>query len=494
MSRFSKLATVYDYIDAHLNEHIQRIQECIRQPSISQTGEGISECADLFAKYYKELGCQEVEVIDVGVTKWGSKGNPIVFGKYQAGAKKTLLVYSMYDTMPIYDAEKWHSPPFEARIVEQPPFKRVIIGRGAVNSKGPEVAFLNALMSIKAVEGELPVNLIFVAEGDEERMSMGLHKFVNEYKEELEIADAVYLHGKQDENGVLIPWNGSEGCVYFELETSGEHWGRGPTAFSVHGLNKRWLDSPAWRHIKMLSTLVSDDGNKVLVEDWYENIEDPTNEDLKLIEDMVRKGYNNPDLIRKRLGANVFINDVTDHKELLKMFYWSTPLNLDGIWGGRIQDPGAGSVLPYKVISKHSCRYVPYQNGDDLVNKIRKHLDKNGFSDVKIRVIGDVPWSKSNYNNPLARAIFRMCKAFNVDYIMQPPVAAGGLGPYWPAYLFARDPLHLPICGGAIGHGGRAHAVDEYYVIDGYKNIYGLDGAEKGCATTLYYFATLPNS
>src|SRR5207244_11107016 len=86
-----------------------------------------------------------------------------------------------YDTMPITQPDVWKAPPFEARIVEQPPYKKVLIGRGATNSKGPEMAQLNALMSIKAVTGKLPVNVVFVAEGDEERMDVGVRKFVKDH-------------------------------------------------------------------------------------------------------------------------------------------------------------------------------------------------------------------------------------------------------------------------------------------------------------------------
>lgn len=486
----NELELVYDHIDAHLDEHIAKIQESIRQPSISHTGEGIRECAELFVGYFRELGCEEARVVDVGATKWGLEGSPVAYGRYDAGADRTLIVYMMYDTMPPYEAEKWRAPPFEARIVEQPPYNRVIIGRGAVNTKGPEVAFINALLSIKAVAGELPVNLIFVAEGDEERMSIGLHRFVHDHAGELEEADAVYAClGRQDERGTIDPMSGSEGCVYFELETSGTRWGRGPTEFSVHGIHKRWLDSPAWRHIKMLSTLVTEDGNRVAVEGWYDGIEPPSEEDLKLIETMVDRGYDSPELLRGRLGARFFIDDITDHEELLKTFYWSTTLNLDGIWGGRILDPGAGAVLPYKVTSKHNCRYVPNQTGEDLVKKVRRHLDHHGYRDVELGVIGDVPWAKANYNHPLAEAVLKMCDQFGVEYILAPLVAPGGLGPYWPAYLFSRDPLRLPICGGSVGHGGRAHAIDEYLVIDGHGRVYGLDGMEKSYATVLYYYA-----
>src|ERR687892_1365267 len=153
------------------------------------------------------------------------------------------------------------SPPFEGRLVEQAPYKKVLIGRGATNSKGPQMSQLSALRAIKAVHGKLPVNIIFIAEGDEERMDIGLRKFVKDHSDLLNGADAMLLFGGQSPSGSGSYGAGSEGCVYVELTTSGKSWGRGPIQSDIHGSNKRSVDSPAWRHIQMLASLVSPDGN-----------------------------------------------------------------------------------------------------------------------------------------------------------------------------------------------------------------------------------------
>jgi acetylornithine deacetylase/succinyl-diaminopimelate desuccinylase-like protein len=491
----AELENIYKHIDDHLNEHVASIQEFVRQPSISHTGEGIRECAKLVEKYFKELGCQETRIEEPGVTKWGLEGDPVVIGKYHAGAEKTLINYIMYDTMPVYhgELELWSVPPWEARIVELPPFPKVVMGRGSTNSKGPAMSFIKACESIKAVAGELPVNLIFVAEGDEERMDIGLQKFMFENADEFEGVDALYGGGRQNSQGVASIGGGSEGCLYFELTTSGEYWGRGPTKYSVHGSNKRWLDSPAWRHIKMLSTLVSDDGNKILVDGWYDNMESPSPEDTQLLKEIAKKGAGRAEIEAQKaaLSANVFINDETDPFELLKMVTYGTSLNLDGIWGGRILDTGAGACLPYKITSKHNCRYIPNQNGEDLVKKLRGHLDRYGYEDVQIRVVGDVDWCKFKRDTEIVKAIVKTFEKFGVDYVpASPPTIPGsGEGPYWPANLFGKNPVNVPIGRGGFGYGGRAHAIDEYYVIEGAGKVYGLAGAEKAHATVLYYYS-----
>src|SRR6266540_639304 len=229
------LKKVFAYIDAHIDEHVQNLQKWIRQPSISNSGEGIPESAEMVKGFFEQLGCQESRVYDVGITEWGAPGNPVVYAKCDEGAEKTLLIYWMYDTMPITQPDAWMSPPFEARLVEQAPFKKVLIGRGATNSKGPEMAQWNALMAIKAVTGKLPVNIVFVAEGDEERMDVGVRKFVKDHPDFFKNVDALIGEaGQQSASGGGSVGGGSEGCVYFELTTSGKSGGRGPVQSDIH--------------------------------------------------------------------------------------------------------------------------------------------------------------------------------------------------------------------------------------------------------------------
>ena len=158
------LQKVYAHIDENIDQHVNNLQKWIQQPSISNSGEGIPESAEMVKGFFDELGCQQTQVFDVGITEYGSPGNPVVYAKCDEGAEKTLLIYWMYDTMPVTQPDAWHNPPFEARLVEQAPYKKVLIGRGATNSKGPQMSQLNAFRAIKAVHGKLPVNLIVVAE------------------------------------------------------------------------------------------------------------------------------------------------------------------------------------------------------------------------------------------------------------------------------------------------------------------------------------------
>ncbi len=468
------LKQVFSYIDENIDQHVINLQKWIQQPSISNTGEGIQESAFMVKGFFDQLGCQKTDVYDVGITEWGQQGNPVVYAHCDEGAEKTMVVYWMYDTMPITQPDLWNYPPFEARLVEQAPYPKVLIGRGASNSKGGQMAFLNAMMSIKAVTGKLPVNLVFVAEGDEERMSIGYRKFVRDNPELFEGVDVMWGYGS------------SEGCVFVELITSGEAWGRGPTYSNIHGGRKRQVDAPAWRHIKMLNTLVDETGNRVMIDGFYEDIEPLTAEE----EASLRKRAEGMDLeiMAKNSGVARFISD--DPYEVAKMARAGTSMNLDGIWGGNMFEGGSGAILPNRIVSKHNFRYVPNQDGLEIVNLLRKHLDKHGFEDVEINIVGDVPWAKMTYDNDLAYAVNDMREIFGVtpdEPISHPSI----LGGYWPAYLFAGDVLDIPIASGSVGAGGNAHAANEYYVIEGAGNTYGMAGQEKSIATVLFEYAGL---
>ncbi|GGD65894.1 M20/M25/M40 family metallo-hydrolase [Croceicoccus mobilis] len=481
-----ELTQIYDYIDQNIDSHVVNLQNWIRQPSISNTGEGIQESAEMVQGFFDQLGCQTTQVYDVGETEWGQQGNPVVYGHCDEGAEKTIAIYWMYDTMPVTQPDLWKSPPFEGALVEQAPYKKVLIGRGATNSKGPQMSMWNALMSIKAVTGKLPVNIKFIAEGDEERMDIGYRKFMADHKDLFSDVDAMYTFGGQSPGGGARGLSGSEGCVFFELITSGESWGRGPARSNIHGAYKRGVDSPAWRHIKMLSTLVDDSGNNVLVDGFYENME-PMNpaDDAKL-----RKAADGYDMetAADNLGVARFMSD--DPYTMLKQLSYGTSFNLDGIWGGNMFEGGSGAVLPNRIVSKHNIRYIPNMSGQDIVDKVRKHLDAHGYEDVQINVVGDVPWSKTSTDTEIGRAVSQMFDSFNIqsaplhDY-------SSIMGGYWPSYLFSGYAVNVPIFGGMAGSGGNAHAANEYYVIEGAGKVYGMAGAEKSVATALYNYAGL---
>src|SRR5580704_9537596 len=107
----------FQYIDDHIDEHVENLQKWIRQPSISNSGEGIPESAEMVKGFFDKFGCQQTRVYDVGITEYGTPGNPVVYAHCDFGAPKTLVFYWMYDTMPVTQPSLWVAQPFEGRII-----------------------------------------------------------------------------------------------------------------------------------------------------------------------------------------------------------------------------------------------------------------------------------------------------------------------------------------------------------------------------------------
>jgi acetylornithine deacetylase/succinyl-diaminopimelate desuccinylase-like protein len=441
---------VFKYIESHFEEHLSRLQELVRQPSISAENRGVRECAELVRRYLKDLGCSDARLVE-------TSGNPVVYGYYDVGAEKTIIVYFMYDTQPV-DEPGWIVPPLEGRVVEMEPFGKCLVARGAINTKGELGAFINACESIKAAGEKIPINMIFVAEGEEELGSRHLPEFINKYLNKLKEADAVFFPtADQDQKGKVQMSLGVKGIVYFELELDGKTWGYGPTEFDIHGSNKAWVDSPAWRMIQALSTFTTKDGNNVLVEGFYDNVLPPNKEDLELIEKL-EKTFDE-ETIKEEMKVKRFMNDVHGKEALLKYLY-SPTLNINGIWGGYI-GPGTKTVLPYKITVKVDVRLVPNMTVEEVIPKIRKHLDKHGFKEIKIRELEEgYGWAKTNIKEPAAQAILKTYREFGYEPEIWPHMAGSA-----PFCMFNREPLNLPFVMGGLGHGARAHAPNEYIVV-----------------------------
>jgi len=467
---------VFDYIDKHYDDHLKKLQEFVRQPSISAEDRGIRECAELVKKYLTDLGCKDSRLVE-------TSGHPVVYGTYSAGAQKTIIIYFMYDTQPV-DDPGWTVPPLEGRIVDIPPFGKCLVARGAINTKGELLAFLNACESIQAVGEEIPVNLMFVAEGEEELGSRHLPEFIQKYLEELKSADAVFFpSADQDQKGKVMMELGVKGIVYFELELDGKSWGYGPTQFDIHGSLKACVDSPTWRMIQALSTMTTKDGNKVLIDDFYENVAPPSEEDAELLEKLERTF--DEDSLKDLIKVERFIEDAHGKQALLKYLY-SPSLNIDGVWSG-YTGPGTKTVLPYKITAKVDVRLVPNMTVEEVLPRIRRHLDKHGFKEIKIIELGEgYGWAKTSIKAPAAQAVLKTYRELGYEPEVWPHIAGSA-----PFCMFNREPLNLPFVSGGLGHGARAHAPNEYIVVEEGGPTGGLRALEKSYVAILDNFSKM---
>ncbi|HEV2669792.1 MAG TPA: twin-arginine translocation signal domain-containing protein, partial [Gemmatimonadales bacterium] len=140
-SQQSDLSAIFSEITKRHDETVQRLQEWIRQPSIAAENRGMNDGCELTMRMLREAGFQQV-------TKLPSDGQSGIFATLDAGAPKTLGLYFMYDVKQV-DPSEWSSPPWDAALVDKPGLGKVVIGRGAVNQKGPEATFLAALHAIR---------------------------------------------------------------------------------------------------------------------------------------------------------------------------------------------------------------------------------------------------------------------------------------------------------------------------------------------------------
>jgi acetylornithine deacetylase/succinyl-diaminopimelate desuccinylase-like protein len=154
------LSGVRAEVEKRHHEAVERLQEWISQPSIAAENRGMTEGCDLTMRLLRDAGFGEVKKVP-------TDGQPGIFATLDAGAPRTVGVYFMYDVKQVDPAE-WSSPPWAAALVEKAGLGRVIMGRGAVNQKGPEATFLAALHAIRGAGRKIPVNLVLVAEGEEE--------------------------------------------------------------------------------------------------------------------------------------------------------------------------------------------------------------------------------------------------------------------------------------------------------------------------------------
>src|SRR5229473_207477 len=199
--------------------------------------------------------------------KVATDGQPGIFATLDAGAPKTLGLYFMYDVKQV-DPTEWSSPPWDAALDEKPGLGKVLVGRGAVNQKGPEASLLAALHAIRGAGRKSPVNFVLIAEGEEEIGSPHFPQIVRrpEVVAALKRCVGIFMpSASQAPDGQVTMTLGAKGVVELELVSSGERWGRGPR-LDIHSSNKARVDSPAWHLVEALATLVSPDGNDPAIE------------------------------------------------------------------------------------------------------------------------------------------------------------------------------------------------------------------------------------
>jgi acetylornithine deacetylase/succinyl-diaminopimelate desuccinylase-like protein len=443
-------ARILNEIQADHDAAIERLRAWIALPTIANVGLNSPQGAEYMRQLALDAGFQRARIVETG-------GVPGVFATLDAGAKHTLAIYFMYDVKH-FDPAEWSSPPLEGRIVPRAGEGTMLVGRGAVNQKGPEMAFLTALHAFKKAGVKLPVNLVLVAEGEEE---IGSTHFANL------LADPEVKAAMQRSVGVIMPTTdqakdgsvsidlGAKGVVELQLVASGEKWGRGP-AKDIHSSQMAHVDSPAWHLIKALDTLVADDGYTPAIDGWFEHVRPLTAREKELIAADLPK---DEAAAMKQLGVQHWIKDEDFLTSSYRLASQPT-VNIQGLVSGYM-GPGGKTVLPGRAEAKLDLRLVPDMTKDEAVEKLKAHLAKRGFGDIEVIVSGGYGPTESPENSVIVRAAESTLTKAGIEHSLFPRRAGS-----WPGIVFTGPPLKMAAGHFGVGRGGGAHAPDEWLLID----------------------------
>jgi acetylornithine deacetylase/succinyl-diaminopimelate desuccinylase-like protein len=469
-----ELPSIITEIGNRHDETVKRLQTWIRQPSIAAENRGMNEGCELFMQMLREAGFQQV-------SKVPTDGQPGVFATLDAGAPKTLALYFMYDVKQV-DPSEWSSPPWDAAIVDRPGLGKVLVGRGAVNQKGPEATFLAALHAIRGAGKKLPVNLVLVAEGEEEIGSPHFKQIVDkpEIQAALKKSIGVFMpNASQGLDGEVTITFGAKGVIECELVSSGEKWGRGPKK-DIHSSNKARVDSPAWHLVQALNTLVNPDGTPA-IDKFAVKARPISPAEKKMVTDAAARL--NEATLKKQMGVDRWIKDV-NFEQSLELLMSQPTVNIEGLVGG-YTGPGGKTVLPHKAVAKLDLRLVPDMIAAEAEAALKAHLAKRGFGDIEVNVTGGYDPNSTPYDAKLIAAQKNVYRAHGIEPILMPRNAGS-----WPGYVFTNGPLSLAAGHFGLGHGSGAHAPDEYYVIESINpKVQGIDGGVRSHVEYLYEVA-----
>jgi len=455
---------------------VRRLQDWIRQPSIAAENRGMTEGCDHMMRLLRDAGF-------ANVTKVPTDGHPGVFAVLDAGAPRTFGIYFMYDVKQADPAE-WSSPPFEARLVDKPGLGKLLIGRGAVNQKGPEATWLAALHAFRAAGRKLPVNLVFVAEGEEEIGSPHFPQVIRkpEVLAALRKCAGVYMPmPMQALDGTVTINLGAKGVVELELVSSGERWHRGPKQ-DLHSSQEARVDSPAWHLVQALATLVGPDGHTPAIEGYLDQARPLNAGEKALIREAARR--TSEEAAKRQAGVEHWVHDV-DYLESLELLAGRPTVNIEGLVGG-YTGPGGKTILPHRAVAKLDLRLVPDMTAAGALAALKAHLAKRGFGDIEVNMTGGYDPTTTPADSTLVKAQAAVYRRNGYDPVFWPRLAGS-----WPGYVFTGEPLALPAGHFGLGHGNGAHAPDEYLVIESSNpKVLGLDGAVRSQVEYLYELAS----
>lgn len=449
MNQFDKTDT---YLDDHLNENIDQLSKLVSQPSVAAQNLGLVECAELVSDMLSRRDFK-VEIISTG-------GAPVVFAERKGRTDKTLLFYNHYDVQPPEPIELWDSPPFEPVIRDGK-----LYGRGVSDDKGHFTSRLFAIDALLANFGELPCNVKFVIEGEEETSSLHLNDFVMNNREKLSADACIWEFGGVDFREVPMQYLGLRGICYVELSVE-------TADIDVHsGLGGSIFPNAAWRLIWALNSLKGPD-ERIRIPGHYDAVIPPTQRDRELMDALPEVA----DEYKQRYGVKSFLHDLEGGMDLHLAEVFEPTCTICGLSSG-YQGPGSKTVLPATASAKVDFRLVPNQTPEQVLNGLRAHLDDEGYSDVNITYLGGEAPARTDPDDPFISLVVDAAEPVYGQKMQVVPMV-GGSGPN---HAFVHH-LGLPIATAGVGYpGSQVHAPNENLRLDlylkGAKHIARILGA-----------------
>jgi acetylornithine deacetylase/succinyl-diaminopimelate desuccinylase-like protein len=428
------LQEVYNYIDENASRFVEDLRELIRQPSVSVTRTGMKECAQLLERKMKQIGI-EAQIIPTAL-------HPRVYGEILSStAQKTLLIAIHYDVVPPDPIDKWSCDPYAAKIQGEK-----IIGRGATDPKGNLMAFLKAVEAVKIVLGELPINLKFLFDGEEEIGSPSYPEFVKNHRNTLK-ADAVLTFdaGFIASNVPSVAY-GHGSILYVELRS------KGPRKDVHSSFGGHLVPNPAWRLVWALSTL-KDPNERILIDGFYDKVVAPTPQENQLLSEAPWDDSEQ----HKTLGVQSFLRGVKG-VEALKVMLYEPKCTITGFTSG-YSGEGAKTVLPSRALAKVDFRLMPNQDPHEIFDSLQSHLHRHGFGDIEVVKLAETDPVASPLDSEIGRAVIEAAKSvYGASPFIRPRSVGYGRQGIW---LANRLGIHGVMSG--IGPPNwRGHSPDEF--------------------------------
>ncbi|MBI5147306.1 MAG: M20/M25/M40 family metallo-hydrolase [Thaumarchaeota archaeon] len=395
---------VLRHVDKNINHIIRDLQVLIRQPSVSAKNQGIEECAKLVSNILKKSGISS----EVLCLKKGAA--PIVFGevKSKKNPNKTLLFYNHYDVQPVEPLDLWDDDPFSGRVKGNK-----IFGRGSADDKGELITRIKAVESFLKTTGDIPCNIKFVIEGEEETGSANIEAYLKRFRQKFSCDGVIWEFGYVDSKSRPIIGLGMKGLLYVELSVK-------ESIRDAHSSLAVIVKNPAWRLVEALKTL-RDPSGKILIKDWYLEVVPFSKSDLKLLS----KEPFDENSFKNEYGIKGFVNDKSG-LEIKKALAGDPTCNIAGLVSGYTLE-GAKTVLPSSALVKIDFRLVPKMDPKKQFARLQKHLKQNGFSDIKVKMYHGEAAARTNPSDPFVAQIKEAAKESFGDFIVN--VSNAGTGP-----------------------------------------------------------------